>query len=133
MKRTELKRRTPLKAAHKPKKKPTRTTLSNKADRLFSLQVRARGRCEAAGLDNVKCSGNHQCCHIFGRRYRAIRWDERNALCMCQAHHYWYTSRPELWSLLIMKHWPGRWEELAEMIQTPWDRDLDAVLERLGA
>jgi hypothetical protein len=73
-----------------------RMNYTKKADSLFSAAVRSRERCEIAewGLAGPPCSGVLQCCHIISRRYRAIRWDERNALCGCQAHHTYYTHRP---------------------------------------
>lgn len=112
-------------------RKPKRSTLKNKADREFSLRVRARGHCELAGRDAVSCLGNLQTAHIFSRRYHAIRWDEDNALCLCAAHHTFYTHRVELWFLAIEELFPGRWAALRKRINEPWDRDLLGALERI--
>lgn len=91
--------------------KPTRTKMKKEADKLFSLIVRSRGECQAKGLDIVHCSGNHQCCHIYSRRYLGMRWDERNALNMCQAHHTYYTMNPEKWFVdFIPVHFPDQWK-----------------------
>ena len=64
-----------------------------KADILFSLAVRAVGRCEALG----EHKGPLQCAHGFSRRYRAVRWDSRNAFSLCAGHHVYFTHRPIEW------------------------------------
>ncbi len=74
-------------------KKPKRTTLRNKADKLFSLLIRSRdGRC-------VRCSRTDglQCAHIVGRRYFAVRWDEANAVALCMGCHKTFTHDPLGW------------------------------------
>ena len=60
-----------------------------RADRYFSLIVRARGRCEKCGR-----AENLQCAHIFSRRYSATRCDEANAWCLCAAGHMELTLNP---------------------------------------
>lgn len=63
----------------------------DKRDILFSLLVRERAnnRCEY-------CSGTGhlECCHVQGRRSRATRWHPQNAVCLCHAHHRYFTERP---------------------------------------
>ncbi len=78
------------------KKKPKKTTVVNKNDKLFSELVRSRGKCEAQGHD-VPCSGidTLQCAHIKSRRYKALRWDLKNAYSLCAAHHYYYHANPD--------------------------------------
>jgi hypothetical protein len=73
---------------------PTKTKMKHKADRLFSLKVRARGRCEAPGFDSVPCSGFLQTAHLVPRRYLSVRWKEGNAACLCAAHHVYLTYYP---------------------------------------
>ena len=95
-----------------------RMNATKRADALFSAAVRSRGVCEIAewGLAGPPCSGALQCCHIISRRYRAIRWDEDNALCGCQAHHTYYTHRPL------------EWEEACRVNGIDWDRLRDIAL-----
>ena len=68
------------------------------ADGLFSLMIRKEGVC--LGLTKFwdgptfPCAGALQCCHLFSRRYRNIRWDIRNALPGCMAHHRWLDTHP---------------------------------------
>jgi len=112
-------------------RKPKRSTQRTKADKAFSLSVRARGYCEAAGYPGVRCGGGLQAAHLIGRRYYSIRWDEENALSLCQGHHVWFTHNPEAWRAFIDENWPGRYEALLSRARTPWDRSYETVLERL--
>jgi 5-methylcytosine-specific restriction endonuclease McrA len=63
-------------------RKPTKTSLRRKLDKLCSQIVRARGCCEHCGKKI-----NLQCCHIFGRTYNSTRWDLDNLLCLCPNCH----------------------------------------------
>lgn len=77
----------------KPKKrKPTRVNQTKTCDSLFSKVIRSRGSCENCGQTTTL-----QCAHGFSRRYRAVRWDERNAFCFCARCHLYYTMRPLEW------------------------------------
>lgn len=73
--------------------------LKKQADKLFSELVRRRGRCQRCGKappDVVL-----HCAHVYSRTYTAIRWDERNALCLCAGCHLWGHRRPVEWTLFI--------------------------------
>lgn len=73
------------------------------ADRLFSLIVRSRGKCEIGVV--AKCpSGALQCAHIISRRYRALRWDESNAVAACAGDHLWMTLHPLEWEAWVDEH-----------------------------
>ena len=78
-------------------KKFNKTKAKRKLDTLFSLQTRAIGICQLAGVDKVRCGGVLQCAHIIGRANLFLRWDDRNALSLCAGHHVYYTYHPELW------------------------------------
>lgn len=75
----------------------TRTQQRKQADALFSRVVRSVGRCEASGSTDWPCGGNLQCAHVHGRRYLIIRHERMNAVCLCAAHHIFYTNRPIEW------------------------------------
>jgi hypothetical protein len=90
-------------------KKIKKSTLKNKADRLFSLIVRSRGYCELKGLDDIKCSSVLQCAHIETRGVLGIRWEEDNALCICSGHHWWHTNHEKIWQEKIQAHFPNQW------------------------
>lgn len=97
-------------------KKPKRKSPTKEADRLFSLWVRQVGGCEAND-GRFPCAGNLQCAHGFSRRYRAVRWDRRNAFALCQGHHLFYT------------HYPIEWDN---WLQERWGPDLYIVMRRLA-
>lgn len=63
-----------------------------KADRLFSLVVRARGECAAC-----HATEDLQCAHIRSRRFSWTRTLEANAVCLCRSCHMRFTHDPLLW------------------------------------
>ena len=91
------------------KKKVKKTTLRNKADKLFSLYIRKIGICQLSGKDNIRCGGNLQCMHITTRGTTALRYDPLNALCGCAGHHVYYTHHPDDWTDFMKKNYPAQW------------------------
>ena len=79
-------------------------------DKLAGDWFRASGECFARG--GFACSGPLQWCHIVRRGCRLIRHSPLNAVCMCAAHHVYYTHRPEEWRHFIEGKFPGRWDAL---------------------
>jgi len=60
------------------------------ADIWFSKAIRARdGECVVCGKQEAL-----ECCHIYGRRNKAVRWSMDNAITMCHYHHRWTTENP---------------------------------------
>ena len=84
----------PLRVRTKPKMPaPPGTVSVANLDVAFSLFVRHRdGRCRLCGQQ-----GPLDCAHVFSRRYRATRWNPRNALALCRTEHVYYTRRPKEW------------------------------------
>jgi hypothetical protein len=109
-----------------------KTHATEEADRLFSLAVREVGYCEVN--DGKPHNGNLQCCHLFSRSYKAIRWDRRNALSGCQAHHTYYTHRPVEWDELMRERLGyDLYAELRDLALTHVAPPLDEVLAELRA
>ena len=84
-------------------KKPSKTTITHKLDRVVSEIVRARGYC-------VKCRRNNdtlQAAHIFSRSNRAVRWDLMNILCLCAGCHFWVHKNPTLFTEYLRENWMG--------------------------
>lgn len=115
----------------KPRKRSKKTSQTTIADTLFSLIVRAPGRCVI--LDCDKTTGL-QCAHLFSRRYRAIRWDERNAVVLCAGHHHWFTHRPIEWDNWMMNRLgPALYVELRETALAGGRTDFKTLLPHLHA
>jgi hypothetical protein len=78
------------------KRRPKRGVRERDLDSMFSRIIRSRGSCELCGsIDRI------QCAHLVSRAYRAVRWDEDNAWCLCASCHTRYTHRPVEWALLL--------------------------------
>lgn len=74
-------------------KKPTVKTLRDKADRLWSQLIRQRdGACRRCGRGQGEVV--LQAAHVISRRYKAIRWDDRNGICLCVGCHHWAHMQP---------------------------------------
>ena len=70
-------------------RKPTR-----KLDILCSDIVRTRGKCAKCGCDDYK---KLETAHIFSRKYRSVRWNLLNMVCLCKSCHFWAHANPLLW------------------------------------
>lgn len=112
--------------------KPARKAQRRRADALFSRRIRGRGVCEAQGF-RFPCSGHLQCAHIVPRRYLAVRWDEANALCLCAAHHVFFTHHPVEFRRYVEEMFPGRLEVMEEKATTDHPKpDYEAILAGFG-
>lgn len=114
------------------RKKSLKRKLKDKADKLFSLQVRRMGVCELQGKDNVRCGGVLQCAHIETRGAHAIRWNMNNALCICAGHHVYYTNHPSLWDEIVAFFFPQKWKWVEEHRRDIWDKDIEKILNQLS-
>ena len=70
-------------------------------DNWFSLCVRERANwtCESSGLvfDDGQAIGRCQgleCCHIYGRRSKNVRWNGMNAVALTHYQHRYFTENP---------------------------------------
>lgn len=95
----------------KRKKKENKSLLNKKLDSAWSLAVKknASYKCEVCGERS-----NLNSHHIVGRRNKTLRWDLRNGVCLCVAHHkFGLQSAHEdpLW----FREWleENRWEDYA--------------------
>lgn len=75
-----------LKTASRRAKRPKkRLTTTKKADKLFSVFIRARdGKCVYPGCTAT----NLQNSHFFARAISAVRYDPDNCDALCYKHHY---------------------------------------------
>jgi hypothetical protein len=98
-------------------KKPKRSTLVKKLDRLFSAVIHKRdeGQCQMCGRE----VGKMDCSHIYSRRCSALRWDMNNAVLKCvRCHKYdklaWHQS-PLSAALRFIRKFPARAEYLRQV------------------
>lgn len=88
-------------------KVPKKSTLKNKADRLWGKLIRERDdKCMLKGLDHLGCGGSLQGGHLIGRTGHALRWALINGLGMCSWHNMLYANREGSLLILIAKHYP---------------------------
>ena len=103
----------PQQKVRKPKK-PPRQNLSAQCDALFSKLVRRPARCYLCGSTD-----RLQCAHGFSRRYRAIRWDFRNAWCLCARCHKYYTEHPIEWDDWLRETWDDQYDLMRGLALEP--------------
>jgi hypothetical protein len=80
-------------------KKPSKKGLTRKLDKLCSEIVRSKGYCEKCKLTETL-----QCCHIFSRKNRSVRWDLINLLSLCAKCHFWSHQNPVLFTEWVREH-----------------------------
>jgi 5-methylcytosine-specific restriction endonuclease McrA len=106
MKRTELKRHTPLRSTRRDPRR-------READRLVSMVVRNRD-----GWTCQKCSATRHTttidwAHIEARNTAPwLRYDPDNAIALCRRCHTRFGESPRDWRIFIARRYPGRREEL---------------------
>ena len=97
------------------------------ADTLFSRYVRERDEhCLSCGTENAG-----QCAHIVSRRYRAIRWNELNAVRLCASCHRRFTSLPVEWEVWVGERFPGRLQVLKLLALSDERPDVAEVIRAL--
>lgn len=110
-------------------KKPSKTTIKRKADRLFSEYVRSKGYCEWC----EKRTDGLECAHIFSRRFLVTRWEPINALSLCHAcHRKWHDKPVE--AVEWVKEYLGEdvYEELRYIAKNKVNKNVyDNLLERI--
>jgi hypothetical protein len=129
--RAQKKAKRKAKAERLKIKKPTHSALVKKADAMFSLRVRAIGRCMSG---RSKHAGNLQCAHGFSRRYEGTRWDLSNAFCLCAGCHVYFTHRPLEWDEWLRSGLglgPALYEQVRHRALNGGKQDMDLVLARL--
>ena len=100
-------------------------------DKIFSLAVRARGKCERCGRSQgVKL----ETAHIYTRSYKEGRWLFLNIFCLCSSCHRWTHDRPlEFAEFIISKLGKEKAKFLMEKIRPSkqWSEEDYLEIERL--
>ena len=110
-------------------KKPKKSTIKRKADRLFSAFIRSWGYCEWCG----KTDSTLQTSHIFSRRFLVTRWEPINANCLCASCHFkWHHSPVE--AVEWVKEYLGEeiYNELRRVAKTTVNKQIyDGLIEKI--
>lgn len=113
MRKTELKRKTPIKRGgpigSAPKKVPkipksTKTEYRNEKkaptvaqlDKLWATVVKTRDNfeCRLWGVGGRQCGSVMAAHHIFARWHRNTRWNSDVGITLCAGHHLWVHASP---------------------------------------
>jgi hypothetical protein len=100
---------------------------------MFAAWVTSTGECEALdGELGVACSERMQCAHIISRKYLGTRWHPLNAICLCSAHHVFFTHHELEWEKWRDAYVGERYAWLRDRaIKTAGPPDYAAVLREL--
>lgn len=127
--RRERKAPRPIARKSRPSKvrKTPRGKLRRIADKLWSLTVRAAGKCRLCGAQE-----RLQAAHGFSRRYLGTRWDLRNGWCLCSGCHVRYTHDPLGWDAWLRTELGSLYEPLRQQAMTGGaPKDYEAVIAYL--
>jgi len=138
-----LVRRTPLRAAAGVSKLANEKTCSQchrpakilqwckahaelEADRRVATYVKRRdGACVACG---ERAPWSLEWAHIYGRRYRRIRWLPKNAVTLCSIDHRYLDTHPDEKRAFFRGRFPGLLEELDRLKDQAPVPDLAAII-----
>ena len=107
-------------------KLPSKTTLRNKADKLWSQRIREIGYCEKCGK-----TGLLNAHHIFGRGNFGTRYDLQNGVCLCPDCHKFnrqysaHEAPMEFAKWILSKRGDDWYNRLKEKANTPVKTTVD--------
>ena len=107
MKRTQLNRKTALKASKRPPKarkgKESLSYLKKKLDGVFSEYIRQRdkGVCFTCGI--IKSWKEQQNGHYVSRSHNSLRYDERNCHCQCLPCNVFKHGNMDVYALKLVE------------------------------
>ena len=115
----------------KTKRKPSKTTLKHKMDKIWSGIIREKQFCEMCGRP---ANNPH---HVVGRRILSIRWDLRNGCLLCTYCHLFSKFSAHQDPLGFMEWFkrkrPYDYEYLLAKKNELFDGDYEVILEELKA
>jgi hypothetical protein len=151
MKRTPLKRRTPLKASKKGKNAPKRRGLRkngkspvSKIKRQIQAKLRLNaierdGGCVLMGKTTMECNEVLQAEHLVSRANSASFADMENIVCLCSHHHIFWKpqNQARYWELIRRHIGEERWAKVQAWAKDksphPMKRwDWEQALEKLS-
>lgn len=113
MKRTPLKRKTPLKRSQKPMKRTVKrrnsvksiSALKKQADAVFSLFIRTRDGGKCYTCEVVKPIKEMQNGHYITRGCNQLRYDTRNCHCQCVGCNIFKSGNMPAYSLALIRQY----------------------------
>lgn len=114
-----------------PKKKTSMVTAQTRQlDKLAGSACRNYGICQATEWPEYPGTykGALSWCHIKSRRYRVLRWDPLNCLCMSNAAHMWTHANPDEFARMIEHIRPGTTDYLMFIMRSIDKPDMAAWL-----
>lgn len=109
-------------------RKTSKKSLTRKLDQLVSKIVRKRGWCQRCGRVFTL-----QCCHIFSRTYKSVRWDLDNVLTLCASCHFFFHKNPLLFTEFVHKlYGKKKYEELKKKARTTSNWTIEEMKELYG-
>lgn len=112
-------------------KKPSKTTLKKKADKLAGEACRSKGYCEAYEWPErvYACSQRLEWAHIKSRGICSIRHDPKNCVCLCNICHRYFTQNPDKFKSFIDWLDSERWDYLNKEMQKQMKPDYEKWIE----
>jgi len=119
----------------RPKRKSRRKQIEAALDVAFSLYIRRRDK--KCFTSNGKCRGVLQCGHLFSRRSRATRWDDRFSFAQCETHNFIHESRPEIMTAEFIGKFGNELYlegvKLSQSVKKHSLAELEGLMEKYGA
>ena len=72
-------------------RKITKSGITRKLDKIVSDITRASGLCAWCGSSDYS---KLQCAHIYSRKWKSVRWDLKNVVCLCASCHFYGHQNP---------------------------------------
>lgn len=82
-------------------RKPTKTSIGNKLDKICSEITRSIGFCVWCSMGDYS---KLQCAHIYSRTYKSVRWDLKNLICLCSSCHFFGHKNPTLFTEFVQSY-----------------------------
>lgn len=101
-----------------------RSHAEEEADRRVGAFVKRRdGACVVCGSKSYL-----QWAHIYGRRYKRLRWNPKNSVALCPEDHLWLDMHPREKRVFFRGRFPGLLEELDKLKEKAPAPDLLEIL-----
>lgn len=110
------------KKATKKSSGPSSKTVVERADAMARKFCKRGGRCVVGDYPWPSAPKNHssrlEWAHLKSRSNMCIRHDPRNAMCLCNSCHRYFTQHPDEWTRFCEYIDPGVWDYLnAELLK----------------